>query len=158
MNKIKNITYKDNNQIITFISKHIQDFNYFTRIGWNKENLSKQLIKKNNLCLGHFKSNTLIGFIMGDIIPLDDKAQLDVYILFVAKEYRRNNIATNLINYIETTKNSHGIYKIYIEVAENNFGAIKFYQKNNFVYFNFRHNYYKYENKNFNAKCFLKTI
>ena len=53
---------------------------------------------------------------------------------------------------------SANISKIYIEVSENNHPAIKFYEKNNFVFFKFRHNYYSINNKKLNAMCFSKDL
>ena len=79
-----------------------------------------------------------------------------MHILFVSKHERRKKIATKLLNYIET--NNLNFIKIFIEVAEDNVEAINFYQKNNFVFLNFRHNYYMYNNKNIDAKCFIKKI
>ena len=72
--------------------------------------------------------------------------------------YRRKGIATNLIDYLEINKNSTNISKVYLEVAENNFEALKFYEKNNFVFSNFRHNYYIDKTINVNAKCFYKVL
>ena len=68
----------------------------------------------------------------------------------------RKKIATKLLNYIET--NNLNFSKIFIEVAEDNVEAINFYQKNNFVFLNFRHNYYRYNDQNIHAKCFIKNI
>ena len=78
--------------------------------------------------------------------------------VWITKINRRSNIGTNLINFIETNKKTNNISKIYLEVSENNTGAIKFYEKNNFVFFKFRHNYYKDKNENINAKCYMKKI
>ena len=79
-----------------------------------------------------------------------------MHILFVSKNLRGKQIATKLLNYFEG--NNINFSKIFIEVAEDNVEAISFYQKNNFVFLNFRHNYYKYNDKNIHAKCFIKKI
>ena len=38
------------------------------------------------------------------------------------------------------------------------FDQLNFYEKNDFVFYKFRHNYYRYNNKNVHAKCFIKKI
>ena len=86
----------------------------------------------------------------------DNEYDLELYILFVSKDHRRKKIATKLLNFVEI--NNVNFSKIFIEVAEDNVDAISFYQKNDFVFLNFRHNYYKYNDKNIHAKCFIKKI
>ena len=86
----------------------------------------------------------------------DKDYELELHILFVSKDQRRKQIATKLLNYVET--NIINFSQIFIEVAEDNLDAISFYKKNNFVFLNFRHNYYMYNNKNIDAKCFIKKI
>merc|ERR1712196_409712 len=97
----------------------------------------------------------LVGVLIGDTIKNDKEYDLELHILFVSKHQRRKKIATKLLNYIET--NNLNFSKIFIEVAEDNVEAINFYQKNNFVFLNFRHNYYSYNDKNIHAKCFIKN-
>ena len=132
------------------------EFNYFKKIGWNTKNIENQFSKDNNYSLGYYEANKLAGVLIGDIIKTDKDYDLELLVLFVSKDLRRKQIATKLLNYVE--KNNINISKIFIEVAEDNVHAISFYQKNNFVFLNFRHNYYKYNDKNIHAKCFIKKI
>ena len=132
------------------------EYNYFKKIGWNLKNIESQFNKINNYSLGYFKANNLVGLLIGDAIKNNKDYELELHILFVSKDQRRKKIATKLLNYIET--NNLNFSKIFIEVAEDNVEAINFYQKNNFVFLNFRHNYYRYNDKNIHAKCFIKNI
>ena len=63
-----------------------------------------------------------------------------------------------MLSFIEKNKRSLNISKIFLEVSDKNSEAIKFYKKNNFVFFNFRHNYYREKNNMHNAICYLKNI
>ena len=98
------------------------------------------------------------GLLIGDLSENDNNLELEIHVLFVAKKYRRNKIATSLLDHIQLSKKLYKISKIYLEVAENNSEAVKFYEKNNFVFFNFRHNYYRYKNDAIKAKCYYKII
>jgi len=132
------------------------EFSYFKKIGWNIQNIESQFSKDNNYSLGYYQANNLVGFLIGDTIKNDKYYDLELNILFVSKEQRRKQIATKLLNYVET--NIIKFSSIFIEVAEDNLDAISFYKKNNFVFLNFRDNYYSYNDKNIHAKCFIKKI
>ena len=132
------------------------EYSYFKKLGWDLKNIESQFNKVNNYSLGYFKANQLVGLLIGDAIKNDKDYDLELHILIVSKEQRRKQIATKLLNYVET--NIIKFSQIFIEVAENNVEAINFYKKNNFVFLNFRHNYYKYNDRNIHAKCFIKKI
>ena len=156
MNRISLINKEHLLSIINFINDNSDEFNYFKNIGWNIKNIESQFSKDNNYSLGYFQDNNLVGVLIGDTIKNDKEYDLELHILFVSKDERRKKIATKLLNYIET--NNLNFSKIFIEVADDNVAAINFYQKNNFVFLNFRHNYYRYNDKNIHAKCFIKNI
>ena len=156
MNRVSLISKEQLSSIIKFIDENNDEFNYFKKIGWNIKNIESQFSKNNNYSLGYFQDNNLVGVLIGDTIKNDKEYDLELHILFVSKDERRKKIATKLLNYIET--NNVNFSKIFIEVAEDNVEAINFYQKNNFVFLNFRHNYYRYNDKNIHAKCFIKNI
>ena len=156
MNRINLINKKQLLSIIKFIDDNSDEFNYFKKIGWNIKNIESQLSKNNNYSLGYYQADKLVGILIGDIIKNVNEYDLELHILFVSKDLRRKKIATKLLNYIEI--NSVNFSKIFIEVAEDNVDAIRFYQKNNFVFLKFRNNYYRYNNKSVHAKCFIKEI
>ena len=126
-----------------FIDDNSDEFNYFKNIGWNSKNIESHFSKNNNYSLGYFEDNNLVGVLIGDTIKNDKEYDLELHILFVSKDLRRKQIATKLLNYVET--NNINFSKIFIEVAEDNVDAISFYQKNNFVFLNF--STYLYINK-----------
>ncbi len=158
MKKIFKINQKDTYILKHFLLEQKKDFNNFIEIGWNIATIENQFLKKNNFSLGFFDKNKLLGILLGDIIKSYDNSILDIYVFFVVKNERRKNIGSSILQYIETNKDIINISEIYLEVEENNDAAIKFYEKNNFVFVNFRHNYYKYKNEKINAKCFLKKF
>ena len=158
MTKIKKLTLQDLSLINLFISNQNENFEKFTKLGWSFNSISSQFEKKNNFAVGYLDNNKLTGILIGDIINYENNYELEIHLLYVAKHKRRENIATSLINYIQINKKFTNISKIYLEVAENNYKAIRFYSKNNFVFSNLRINYYSDMNKKINAKCFYKFI
>ena len=156
MNNISLINKEKLSSIIKFMYYNSNEYNYFKKIGWNLKNIESQFNKINNYSLGYFKANNLVGLLVGDAIKNDKDYDLELHILFVSKDQRRKKIASKLLNYVET--NIIKFSQIFIEVAEDNLDAISFYKKNNFVFLKFRHNYYKYNDRNVHAKCFIKKI
>ena len=145
-----------NNEKVHIWDDNTDEYSYFKKIGWNLKNVESQFNKVTNYSLGYFKANNLVGLLIGDAIKNDKYYDLELHILFVSKDQRRKQIATKLLNYVET--NIIKFSQIFIEVAEDNLDAIRFYKKNNFVFLNFRHNYYKYNDRNIHAKCFIKKM
>jgi len=144
--------------LYNFLIEEKSTFSEFLNIGWSHENIKNHFEKENNFSIGYLYQNKLSGILIGEIIPTNECYELEVYIILVSKGLKRKKIGTNLIRYIESNRQLLDISKIYLEVAENNLSAIKFYEKNNFVFSKFRHNYYKYNNKNINAMCYFKEF
>tara|TARA_Y100001970_G_scaffold253038_1_gene327381 strand:- start:168 stop:644 length:477 start_codon:yes stop_codon:yes gene_type:complete len=144
--------------LYNFLIEEKNTFSEFLNIGWSHENIKNHFEKENNFSIGYLYQNKLSGVLIGEIIPTNECYELEVYIILVSKGLKRKKIGTNLIRYIESNRQLLDISKIYLEVAENNLSAIKFYEKNNFVFSKFRHNYYKYNNKNINAMCYFKEF
>lgn len=85
---------------------------------------------------GYYINDKLVGFI--HVSKLYEV--VDVVNIVVASNYRRQGIASKLINYVISLFDD--VDKIMLEVKENNFNAISFYQKNNFKIISKRNNYY----------------
>ena len=158
MKTITYINYEQLNLVSSFILDKKEEFSEFNKLGWNYNNIKNHLKKNNNFSIGYFLNNKLSGMLLGEKIINGNNFDLEIHIIFVSKHMRNKNIGSQILGFIESHKNSTNISKIFLEVSENNLNAIKFYEKNNFVFFNFRHNYYKYNNNNFRAKCYFKEI
>ena len=136
----------------------MKEFNKFSKLGWGFKNIKSHFQKNNNFSIGYFYKNKIYGILIGEKIINKTQFDLDVHIMFVSKYFRRNNIGSSILKNVEINKNSNKITRVYLEVAENNLRALRFYEKNNFVFLKFRHNYYKNNNKIINAKCYTKLI
>ncbi len=94
---------------------------------------------KNNMLIGYYIDNILIGFIH-ILIAVDS---IDVINIVVDSEYRRKGVASKLIEYVY---NKYGDrYNYYLEVRESNKAAIALYEKNGFKIVNVRKKYYDNE-------------
>ena len=158
MNNIKQLKANELHLIESFISDNLEDYKFFYTLGWNKTGIQRHFKKNNNFSLGYFYKNNLCGLLIGEKIRDKNSFDLEIHIIFVSKCSRRKKIGSDILKFIENNKEQTKVSKIYLEVSEYNFDAIKFYEKNNFVFLNFRHNYYNVNKKNVNAKCYYKKI
>ena len=158
MKNIKELNIKELFLVNKLISNQKDEFFKFSKLGWTDINIENHLKKKNNFSIGYYYNDIICGFLIGEKIKYNFNYDLEVHIMFVAKENRRHKIGSNLINYIALNKKLLNISKIYLEVSENNLNAIKFYEKNNFVFIKFRHNYYKYNEKKIHAMCYSRLL
>lgn len=92
-------------------------------------------IKKQKLFFTAISNDTVAGY----ILCFEYKKQIRIYSLAVSASHQGKGIAQSLLNHLFklTTKN------IYLEVNTNNLGAIRLYQKNNFVISKTITNYYE---------------
>ena len=83
-------------------------------------------------------NNEIVGFINIDIIY--EKAEIEY--IYVVEKWRKNKIATKLLEKAEKDLINKRVSTITLEVNVNNFSAIKFYEKNEYKKINIRKHYY----------------
>lgn len=121
---IREITDNDRKKIYEIIKKEFKN-NYL------KDNpFTKWYIYELN--------NEIVGFINIDIIY--EKAEIEY--IYVVEKWRKNKIATKLLEKAEKDLISKRVSTITLEVNVNNFSAIKFYEKNEYKKINIRKHYY----------------
>lgn len=121
---IREITDNDREKIYEIIKKEFKN-NYL------KDNpFTKWYIYELN--------NEIVGFINIDIIY--EKAEIEY--IYVVEKWRKNKIATKLLEKAEKDLINKRVSTITLEVNVNNFSAIKFYEKNEYKKINIRKHYY----------------
>lgn len=121
---IREITDNDRKKIYEIIKKEFKN-NYL------KDNpFTKWYIYELN--------NEIVGFINIDIIY--EKAEIEY--IYVVEKWRKNKIATKLLEKAEKDLINKRVSSITLEVNVNNFSAIKFYEKNEYKKINIRKHYY----------------
>ena len=158
MKKNHNIQELDLKNLKDFLIKNNNDFDMFKNKGWDIKNIELQLKKTTNFSIGYYDKSELLGFAVGDKIPNDINFDIEIYLFYVERNLRRKNIGTELLNFINKQKIQLNIKKIFLEVSELNQNAINFYEKNGFVLFKIRHNYYRKKNLKISAKCYYKIL
>ena len=124
------------------ISNHKLDLIYFLNLGWSKNQFVSQFKKEINFSFGYFKNNNLIGFIIGDLVNIENISEYEILILYVDINYRKKGYATNLIKESIFLLKDKNLKKMYLDVAESNNSAINFYKKINFDIVGKRKKYY----------------
>lgn len=84
------------------------------------------------------KNNTMVGYIAAEFLV----DHFDILSIAVLNEYRRQNIATELLNNLFDISQTLNISDVFLEVRCNNLAAIRFYEKMKFEKISSRKNYY----------------
>ena len=134
------------------------DLKYFKFLGWNSEQFEKQFFKDNFYGFGLFFDNKLKGFVIGDIINIDNIIEYEILLIYIDNEKRNLGYASKLLSNIHLGLNHRNLKKIYLEVASNNYKAIKLYTKNGYNKTGTRKKYYNFTNKKIDALLYEKTI
>lgn len=93
------------------------------------------ILNDSNILLVAEIDNKIIGYLYGYIVDngntyLDKVSKLDA--LYITKEYRKNKIATKLINEFKSWSLKNGVKYIEVQVLNDNINAINLYKKEGF--------------------------
>ena len=73
----------------------------FLKIGWSKDEISKQLSKKcKSIIRRYFIVKSLISFILGDLFDIDKMSEYEILLIYVRNNFRNKGLGTKLINKI----------------------------------------------------------
>ena len=137
------------------ISNEEKNYDDFLSMGWSKNQIINQINKKTNLSFGVFYDETLVSFILGDLLNIEKKSEYEILLIYVSKLFRKKGLGTQLINKIK--ENNSRLKKIYLEVSKNNSEGIAFYSKMQFKTIYTRKNYFIINNKKIDAFAMSKT-
>ena len=108
---------------------------------WNTERVKKALRDRStNVAVARDGSN-LAGF---GIMEYGDK-HANLNLLAVKKEYRRTGTGTKIVRWHERVASTAGVFKIYVQVREQNTIAQDFYSKLGYVVLDKVPGYYKHK-------------
>ena len=119
--------------------------------GWSKTQLLGAFNTNRFVAFGSFFKDELVGVITISL-GYDDA---DLEGIVVRNDFRRNKIATSLLEFALEYARKEKKQKIFLEVRESNISAIEFYSKNGFNEISVRKNYYP---NGENAKIMVKEL
>ena len=113
-------------------------------IPWSKISFENSINSKDTIFIVAEKDNKIIGY-LGMYLFLEDA---DISNVAVEKEYRRQHIGRELLEYILSEAKSRGVKNVALEVRETNVPAIRLYESMGFKEVGIRKNYYKEPTEN----------
>lgn len=123
--ELRNADIDDLTELLLNYDKHIE--NHFNFKDYLKNGIYSQYV--------YVIDDKIVGYILITII--DDL--VEIHLLYVDNLFRNQKIGTKLIDYII---NKYSNYRFLLEVAINNYIAIKLYENMNFKKINIRKKYY----------------
>lgn len=138
-NKISMIKKEDCLSIEHFQLKNID---FFGKNIWTAKEICKFITSPKNHLLMAKINNQLVGI----SFFISNSIDLEIYTIFVEKDFRKRNIGTNFLASAKEFCRSMPFKRILLEVNEENKNALKFYAKNNFKQIGFKKGYYTSKN------------
>lgn len=123
--ELRNTDIEELTKLLLNYDKHIE--NHFNFKDYLKNGIYSQYV--------YVINDKIVGYILITII--DDL--VEIHLLYVDNLFRNQKIGTKLIDYII---NKYSNYRFLLEVAINNYIAIKLYENMNFKKINIRKKYY----------------
>ncbi len=111
---------------------------------WSEKTLLSELQNPLNKFFGAFNENSLAGYI-GFQTVLEETSVFNVAVL---PEFRRNGIGKALVEKLICEAKKAGSKVVFLEVRASNLPAINLYEKEGFVFFGLRKNYYENPKEN----------
>ena len=106
---------------------------------WSKEQWSNEFKKEGIKVFGLLLSNLLIGLCVVHLVL--DEAQINFFV--INHKYREKGFGTYLMRFLIKECEKININKLFLEVSNSNFKAVKFYSSFDFSNVGIRKNYYK---------------
>lgn len=116
------------------------------------DTLSSSLDKQTYYYFVASVDNDIVGYISAELLV----DHFDLLSIAILNDYRRQNIATLLLNKLIETCKELNIPDIFLEVRCNNLSAIQFYEKAGFEKISTRKNYYADTNED--AYIYKKVV
>lgn len=130
----KTIAIEDLDTLENLQEEHITEINNI----WTRRELDNHIKKKNSFSRVSKYGEETIGFLISSY----SEKFMDIFLIFVAPEFRRKGVAQNFLKDIKKFCKLHFINKIILEVNEDNQAAYFLYKKFGFKMVGKRKNYY----------------
>lgn len=138
-NKIRMIKKEDCLLIELF---QLKNKDFFGKNIWTAKEICKFISSPKNHLLMAKINNQLVGI----SFFISNSIDLEVYTIFVEKDFRKRNIGTNFLASAKKFCRLMLYKRILLEVNEKNKNALNFYAKNNFKQIGFKRGYYTSKN------------
>ena len=105
---------------------------------WSKNQIIEEILNENSIFLVATNDNKVVGYISGKKV-LDEFYISNIGVMLL---YRKQNIATNLLEFLLEILRSELFSFVTLEVRKSNYSAIKLYEKFSFQKVGERKNFY----------------
>lgn len=113
-------------------------------IPWSEKAFMDSLKNENTVYIVACNAEEVVGY-CGIYMSFEEG---DISNVAVKKEYRRKNIAENMLSYLFSSIKQKGVTDVTLEVRETNVAAIKLYEKIGFEEVGIRKNFYEKPTEN----------
>lgn len=131
--KIDKLQFDKLNIFIDTIYNNFLDLTKIKELNHNKNELMRILSSKHFIGFHMFKNDQVIGYIIGEIIVIED-GRMVAYInyLYVSSKYRKNGFGSSLLSCFINESKKNGVSYIMLTCNKNNKNVLNMYNKHGF--------------------------
>ena len=117
-------------ELLNVFAEAFEDSEHYQSAVPSDEYLNKLLARKDFIPLVAIEDGKVVGGLAAYVLTKFEQERSEIYIydLAVLEEYRRQHIATGLINKLRETAREIGAYVIYVQADQGDEPAIKLYE------------------------------
>lgn len=142
--KIQKLSNEDKTKSTAFQLFKIADLSYPNGSPWSQKQFYETMQVKNTHIYVAIAETNVEEELVGLLITVDTKIEMDIYMIAVHEEYQNNQIGRRLLNTMIADAKELAIEEVYLEVRVSNLVAIRLYKRMNFTEIGYRKKYYAY--------------
>lgn len=144
--RLQLINYRYLKNFIATVYNNFIELTYNPKLKHTPDEIYRLLTSPNLVMYTMSRNNVMIGYIIGELMKLDDgRYTLFINYVYIGKKYRRNGLGSILLNKMITYGKYKGMDTIMLICDTENQSVLNFYLEKGFMYDQFLRRYDRYD-------------
>lgn len=129
-----NMQNRDIRKFVEVIYRNFEDLGEVNILNHNRKEIKKVLTSPTALILAAILDNTMIGYLVADLVVYNNRTLMHIYYLYTGPAYRSKGVATFLLNQVQDYADVYDCSALSLTHDTYQHKLTKFYLSNGFTY------------------------
>ena len=129
-----NMQNRDIRKFVEVIYRNFEELEPIRKLNHNRTEIKKVLTSPTSLILIAMKGESIISYIIGDLVVYNNRLLFHIYYLFTSPGYRNRGVATFLLNQVQDYADVYDCSALSLTYDTYDKKLTKFYLSNGFTY------------------------